>query len=58
MTQYFPTYKALEDDKINRKINRKEYNTIQDYIYLLDLKNGYMQDYIECEDEGKYVPEF
>ena len=58
MTQYFPSYKALEDDKINRKINRKEYNTIQDYIYLLDLKNGYMQDYIECEDEEKYVPEF
>lgn len=58
MTQYFPTYKALEDDKINRKINRREYNTIQDYIYLLDLKNGYMQDYIECEDEEKYVPEF
>ena len=58
MTQYFPTYKALEDDKINRKINYREYNSIQDYIYLLDLKNGYMQDYIECEDEEKYVPEF
>lgn len=58
MTQYFPAYKALEDDKINRKINRREYKTIQDYIYLLDLKNGYMQDYIECEDEEKYVPDF
>lgn len=58
MSQYFPSYKALEDDRINRKINRKEYKTIEDYIYLIDLKNGYIQDYIENENEEKYVPEF
>ena len=58
MTQYFPSYKACDDDKINRKINRKEYQIIEDYIYYLDLKNGYMQDYVEDENEEKYVPEF
>ncbi len=58
MSQYFPSYKALEDDKINRKINKKEYKSIEDYIYMIDLKNGYMQDYVENENEEKYVPEF
>ena len=58
MTQYFPSYKACDDDKINRKINRKEYQIIEDYIYYLDLKNEYMQDYVEDENEEKYVPEF
>ena len=58
MAQYFPTYNALKDDKINRKISKKEYSIIEDYIYLLDFKNGYLQDYIEDEDEQQYVPEF
>lgn len=58
MTQYFPAYKAIEDDKINRKINRKEYKCIENYLYLLDLKNGYMQDFIENDNEEKYVPNF
>ena len=58
MTQYFPSYKAVNDDKINRKINKKEYESIEDYIYLLGFKNGYMQDYVECDNEEKYVPKF
>lgn len=58
MTQYFPAYKALDDDKINRKINKKEYKIVEDYVYSLNLKNGYMQDYIEDENEEQYVPEF
>lgn len=58
MTQYFPAYKAIEDDKINRKINKKEYKYIENYLYLLDLKNGYMQDFIENDNEEKYVPNF
>lgn len=58
MTQYFPAYKAIEDDKINRKINRKEYKCVENYLYLLNLKNGYMQDFIENDNEEKYVPNF
>lgn len=58
MSQYFPCYKAVQDDKINRKINRKEYRSIEDYIYMLDLKNGYLQDFVEKENEEKYVPNF
>lgn len=58
MSQYFPTYKAVDDDKINRKLNKKEYESVEEYIYMIGLKNGYMQDYIEDENEEKYVPNF
>lgn len=57
MTQYFPTYKAKEYDEINRKITKKEYQEIENYIYDLDIQNGYMQDYRE-EDEKQYVPKW
>ena len=56
MAQYFPTYKALLDEEINRKLTRKEYSKIEQYLYKLNLKNGYIQT-LE-EDERKYVPEF
>ena len=58
MTQYFPTYKAINDDKINRKLNKREYDMIEDYIFMLGLQNGYLQDFVEGENEEKYVPEF
>lgn len=54
MAQYFPTYKAKEDKLLNRKLNKKEYKQIEEYFYLLDLKNGYMQELGEHEEE--YVP--
>lgn len=57
MTQYFPTYKANEYEEINRKITKKEYEEIEDYIYDLGIINGYMQDYIN-EDEKQYVPKW
>lgn len=56
MAQYFPTYKAMEDDKINRKLTKREYNEIENYLYLLDFKNGYIQE-LE-ENEQQYVPNF
>ena len=56
MAQYFPTYKAKEDLSLNRKITRKEYKIVENYIYELGLKNGYMHDLGEHEEE--YVPKF
>ena len=56
MAQYFPTYKAKDDDLLNRKITKKEYRQVEDYLYLLNLKNGYMQELGEHEEE--YVPNF
>ena len=56
MAQYFPTYKAKEDEKINRKLTKKEYSEIEKYLYLLNIENGYIQDLAKHEEE--YVPEF
>ena len=56
MAQYFPTYKAKEDKLINRKLTKKEYKEIENYLHLLNLKNGYIQELGEHEEE--YVPNF
>ena len=56
MAQYFPTHLAKEDKYINRKLNKKEYNIIENYLYSLDLENGYIQELGEHEEE--YVPNF
>ena len=54
MAQYFPTYKANEIDDINRKLTKEEYEQIENYLYRLDLENGYIQELGEHEEE--YVP--
>ena len=56
MAQYFPIYKAKEDELLNRKLKHKEYREIENFLYLLDLENGYLQE-LE-EDEEQYVPKF
>ena len=56
MAQYFPTYKAKEDESINRKINQKEYDEVETYLGELDLENGYIQELGKHEEE--YVPNF
>lgn len=56
MAQYFPSYKASEIKDINRKLTKKEFEEIEDYLYRLEFKNGYIQ-YLE-ENEEQYVPDF
>ncbi len=56
MAQYFPTYKAKQDELLSRKLTKKEYKEIENYLYTLNLKNGYMQELGEHEEE--YVPNF
>ena len=56
MAQYFPTYKAKEDELINRKLSKREYKQIEEYFYSLDFKNGYIQELGEHEEE--YVPKW
>ena len=56
MAQYFPTYKAKENKELNRKISIKEYREVENYLYFLDIKNGYMQDLGKHEEE--FVPKF
>ena len=56
MAQYFPCYKANEIPEINRKLTQEEFDDIENFVYELGLKNGYIQ-YLE-ENEEKYVPNF
>ena len=54
MAQYFPTYKAKEIEGLNRKLTQEEYKEVENYLYELDLQNGYIQELGEHEEE--YVP--
>ena len=54
MAQYFPTYKAKKIPEIARKITKEEYEKVENYLYELDLENGYIQELGEHEEE--YVP--
>ena len=56
MAQYFPTYKAKETNELNRKLTQKEYEEVENYLYDLELENGYIQELGEHEEE--YVPKW
>ena len=56
MAQYFPTYKAKEDDKINRKLTNEEWKEIEDFVEEIRIQNGFIQELGEHEEE--YVPNF
>lgn len=56
MAQYFPTYKAKEDKYLNRKLTKKEFKEIEDYLITLGIEEGYIQELGEHEEE--YVPNF
>lgn len=56
MAQYFPCYKAKKIEELNRKLTREEYEEIERFVYDLDIKNGYIQELGEHEEE--YVPDF
>ena len=54
MAQYFPTYKAKDITDLNRKLTVREYKKIEQYLYTLNIDNGYIQN-LE-ENEIQYVP--
>ena len=56
MAQYFPTHKANEDIFLSRKLTKKEYREVEQFLYTLNLENGYIQELGNCEE--KYVPNF
>ena len=56
MAQYFPTYKAKENQKLNRKLTKKEWKQIEKYVEEIDIENGFIQELGEHEEE--YVPKW
>lgn len=56
MAQYFPTHRAKDFPELNRKLTKEEYEEIENFLYSLNLDNGYIQELGENEEE--YVPDF
>ena len=56
MAQYFPTYKAKENEELNRKLTEEEWSEIEEYIEKIGIENGYIQELGDHEEE--YVPDF
>ena len=56
MAQYFPTYLAKDDKKINRKLTKEEFKEIEKYIEEIDIEQGFIQELGEHEEE--YVPKW
>ena len=56
MAQYFPTFKAKNNSELNRKLTKDEYQEIEQFLFDINLKNGYIQELGEHEEE--YVPKW
>ena len=56
MAQYFPTHRAKEFPELSRKLNLEEYEEMENFLYTLNLDNGYIQELGTHEEE--YVPNF
>ena len=56
MAQYFPTHRAKDFPELNRKLTKEEYEEIENFLYSLNLDNGYIQELGEHDEE--YVPDF
>lgn len=56
MAQYFPCFHAKNIKELSRKLTKREYSIIENFVYQLGISNGYMQDLEEQEEQ--YVPKF
>ncbi|SKA95315.1 putative pyruvate formate lyase activating enzyme [Caloramator quimbayensis] len=56
MSQYTPMHDANNYKEINKKIDKRHYESLIDYAVSKGLKNGYIQDYESSTAE--YVPDF
>lgn len=56
MSQYVPMGRAKKLPPFDRRITQDEYDAVLSYLYLLELDNGYTQDFSAASTE--YIPEF
>jgi len=56
MSQYSPKYLRSGFDFLNKRITRNEYQSVVDLLENLGLTNGYIQEFIDLEDE--FLPDF
>lgn len=46
MSQYYPSYRASDDGRLNRRLTGEEFSNAKDAFYRAGLKNGHIQDYM------------
>ena len=56
MSQYTPCGNAENYKEINRKVTKREYNKVLDYICSFDFPNVYIQE--QTSADKKYIPDF
>lgn len=56
MSQYTPPKKKLKYEELNRRLTEEEYGRVTDYLYLLGLENGFVQELSSAKEE--YTPDF
>ena len=56
MSQYVPMGRAKTMPPLDRRITQEEYDAVLSYLYLLELDNGYTQDFSAATVE--YIPDF
>ena len=56
MSQYVPMGHAKQMPPYDRRITQDEYDAVLSYLYLLELDNGYTQDFSAASAD--YIPEF
>lgn len=44
MSQYFPAHEALQDERLNRKLTRKEYSRVLKYLEKMQMENIFIQE--------------
>ena len=56
MSQYVPMGRAKKLPPFDRRITQDEYDAVLSYLYLLELDNGYTQDFSAASAD--YIPDF
>lgn len=56
MSQYVPMGKAKTMPRYNRRITQEEYDAALSYLMLLEIEDGYTQDF--CAASSEYTPDF
>ena len=56
MSQYVPMGRAKKLPPFGRRITQDEYDAVLSYLYLLELDNGYTQDFSAASAD--YIPDF
>lgn len=56
MCQYIPEGEAFKYEEINRRLRRREFSIVADYMRSIGFKNGYIQQFSSADKD--FIPDF